>query len=75
MTTDCTILDDGKFFMDLNLNFEVSSAPGFLMRRLDFGPKIRSGFEAIGSFEKATSGAWQRSMRATTRQRMATPSL
>ena len=58
MTPDEIILDDGVFFIDLNCNYEVSSAPGFLERRCAYGPKTPGGFECIGSFDKALDGTW-----------------
>lgn len=59
MSTDSIVLDDGTMYIDLNGNYEPSSAPGFLMRRCYFGPTTPGGCECIGSFEKDSHGTWR----------------
>lgn len=53
-----TILDDGQFYIELNVNYEPSVAPGFLQRRCSYGVTTPSGFECVGSFQKSLDGTW-----------------
>lgn len=64
MSTDCIVLDDGTIYIDLNVNYEPSSAPGFLMRRCYFGPTTPGGCECIGSFYERSDGTWEASINA-----------
>ena len=41
------ILDDGAFYVELNVNSEASVAPGFLQRRCAFGPTTPGGYEML----------------------------
>ncbi len=65
MATDEIILDDGKFFIDLNCNYEASNAPGFLERRCAYSATTPGGYECIGSFDKALDGTWKADVNAT----------
>lgn len=58
MSTNKIILDDGKFYIDLNVNYESSTAPGFLSHRCALGPATPGGFECVGGFQKSTDGTW-----------------
>jgi len=60
MKADQIILDDGRFFIDLNCNYAASDAPGFLSLRCFAGPTTPGGFECLGSFNKTTDGTtWE----------------
>ena len=53
------ILDDGVFYVELNVNSEASVAPGFLQRRCARGLTTPGGYECVGSFGKAVDGTWR----------------
>lgn len=53
------VLDDGSFFIDLDLDHPKAQAPGFLMRRrLDAGSAGIS-YECVGRFAPALDDSWQ----------------
>jgi hypothetical protein len=60
----CIILDDGLFYIELNCNYEPSSAPGFLHRRCAVGVTTPGGYECIGSFDQTIGGMWSASIDA-----------
>lgn len=64
MSSNQIILDDGKFFMSLNVNYEASIAPGFLSRRCALGPGTPGGYECVGSFQKSTDETWSANINA-----------
>ena len=53
------ILDDGRYYIELNVNHPRASAPGFLQRRCYVGVTTPDGYECLGSFEQdSRSGLW-----------------
>lgn len=58
----CIILDDAIYYIELNCNYEASSAPGFLHRRCTVGVTTPGGYECIGSFDKDYRGMWNASI-------------
>ena len=58
MSHDQIILDDGTFYIDLNVNYKSHEAPGFLSRRCALRPTTPGGYECVGSFQKSADGAW-----------------
>ena len=52
------ILDDGVFYVELNVNAEAVAAPGFLQRRCARGLATPGAYECVGSFGKAVDGTW-----------------
>lgn len=64
MSNGETVLDDGEFFIELNVNYSPSEAPGFLQRRCGYGATTPGGFECVGSFQKDTDGSWSSDVNA-----------
>ena len=58
------ILDDGEYYVELNVNFPASDAPGFLQRRCYVGVTTPGGYECVGGFERNARGLWQASIDA-----------
>ena len=58
------VLDDGEFYVELNENFAVDEAPGFLQRRCYVGVTTPGGYECVGSFAQDPRGRWQASVYA-----------
>lgn len=58
------ILDDGKFYIQLNVNYPAPNAPGFLLRRCAFGLTTPGGYECLGSFQKESDGSWSADVNA-----------
>ena len=50
------ILDDGKYFIELNPDHSLENAPGVLLRRCALTP---SSHECIGSFDRRLDGQWK----------------
>lgn len=57
-TSQIIIVDDGRFFIDLNTTYEARKAPGFLNLRCFQGSASRA-FHCIGSFDIAPDGMWR----------------
>lgn len=64
MNNGTIILDDGQFYIELNVNYEASDAPGFLQRRCVYGLTTPGGYECLGSFQKALDGSWSADVNA-----------
>lgn len=58
------ILDDGNYYVQLNVNYEASNAPGFLHRRCGYGLTTPGGYEVLGSFQRAPDGKWSADVNA-----------
>jgi hypothetical protein len=58
------ILDDGEYYVQLNVNFPPADAPGFLQRRCYVGVTTPDGYECVGSFERSARGGWRASIDA-----------
>jgi hypothetical protein len=58
------LLDDGEFYIELNVNYPADRAPGFLQRRCPVTLTTPGGFECIGSFDKHTDGMWRADVNA-----------
>ena len=58
------ILDDGQFYIQLNVNYEAFDAPGFLQKRCAYGLTTPGGYECLGSFQKALDGSWSADVNA-----------
>jgi hypothetical protein len=58
------ILDDGEYYVELNVNYPPEDAPGFLQRRCYVGVTTPGGYECVGSFERNAAGNWQASIDA-----------
>ena len=58
------IVDDGEYYIELNINYDATIAPGFLQRRCCFGVTTPGGYDCIGSFERDARGVWQASIDA-----------
>lgn len=56
------IIDDGRYYIDLNCNYEAPDAPGFLALRCPRGLTTPGGFDCLGSFDKKPDGTWQASI-------------
>lgn len=52
------IIDDGKFYILLNVNYEPYDAPGFLLRRCEHSQTTPGGYECLGRFQKSADGKW-----------------
>ena len=52
------ILDDGEYFVELNEDFPIATAPGFLQRRCYVGVTTPDGYESIGRFDCDPLGGW-----------------
>ena len=65
MSTEQTILDDGRFYIELNINYDPFDAPGFLQRRCAAGPTTPGGHECLGSFQKRPDGTWSADVTAS----------
>lgn len=57
-----SVLDDGEFYIELNVNSPAREAPGFLQRRCYVGVTTPGGYECIGSFEREPAGGWSASI-------------
>ena len=58
------ILDDGEYYVELNVNYPPEDAPGFLQRRCYVGITTPGGYECIGRFDRSPRGTWQASIDA-----------
>jgi len=52
------ILDDGEFYVELNEDFPVADAPGFLQRRCYVGVTTPDGYESVGRFDRDPHSGW-----------------
>lgn len=50
------ILDDGEYYIELNVNFPAADAPGFLQRRCYVGVTTPGGYECVGKLPTRRSG-------------------
>lgn len=64
MNTEQIILDDGTFYVDLNVNYPAEAAPGFLLRRCPVGLTTPGGYECVGSFCQVGNGLWRADVNA-----------
>lgn len=59
MTEGTTILDDGKFYIELNGNYEACVAPGTLWVRCSHSAATPGGYDCAGGFNQARDGTWE----------------
>lgn len=57
------LLDDGEFYIELNVNMPAREAPGFLQRRRTRAHTLSPGDECVGSFDRTAEG-WEASINA-----------
>lgn len=55
---DAVVLDDGRYYIELNGNYDVAEAPGFLQVRCYVGVTTPGGYECIGAFSRKVDGLW-----------------
>lgn len=58
------VLDDGSYYVELNVNSDPHDAPGFLQRRCAVGLHTPGGYECLGSFNPTPGGAWRADVNA-----------
>lgn len=58
------LLDDGSYYIELNVNAEPHNAPGFLQRRCAVDLHTPGGYECLGSFQCTPRGAWRANVNA-----------
>ena len=64
VTDGIQILDDGEYYVELNVNFPPAEAPGFLQRRCYVGVTTPGGYECVGGFAHNARGFWEASIDA-----------
>lgn len=58
------IIDDGTFYIELNVNYPPASAPGFLHVRRPTSDSSGLGDECIGAFQEQLNGKWSADVQA-----------
>ena len=58
VTASPVLLDDGKFYIERNVNFAPGAAAGFLLRRCATSLTTPGGYECIGWYKGDPGGKW-----------------
>jgi len=65
MSAKTIIMDDGEFFIELNVNYKPNVAPGYLGHRCLETKATPLGLEVIGSFDREPDGSWKADIQGT----------